>query len=459
MSGARSVVGRFAAAAMWIGISLCGSSSNAYCDPAGSDVRDSDEQVARIDLPTSLRLAGAQNLDVQIAREKLTEARALHRSSLLQFFPWMNVGVAYDRHEGRIQDVEGDILNVDKQSYTAGAAVAGQWDLGEAVYRALASRQVEAAAGHALESRRQDTVLEAARNYFDLALAQALVGVAHDSVRISDAYESQLASAVSAGIAFQGDLHRVSVQTERNRLAQERAMEVQWSAATRLAQTLHLDATVQLVAREEDLTPLLMVRTDAPAGEFVREALLTRPEMKRSEALVEAAREETNGAVYGPLIPSIRAQVFGGGLGGGRDDGTGSFGDREDYAIGFGWRIGPGGIFDFPRQRAARSRLETARLEGEKVRDEIARQVVDALARVRSRARQVEGARLALSAARKTLELTGQRREFGVGMVLENIQAEQDLTRARTEYFGAVAEHNKAQYELARAGGASLAAR
>ena len=43
--------------------------------------------VSRIDLPTALRLAGAQNLDVQIAREKLREAKANHQSAVTQFFP------------------------------------------------------------------------------------------------------------------------------------------------------------------------------------------------------------------------------------------------------------------------------------------------------------------------------------------------------------------------------------
>jgi outer membrane protein TolC len=36
---------------------------------------------------------------------------------------------------------------------------------------------------------------------------------------------------------------------------------------------------------------------------------------------------------------------------------------------------------------------------------------------------------------------------------LENILAEQDLTKARHDYLRAVAEHNKAQYALSKAVG------
>jgi outer membrane protein TolC len=37
-----------------------------------------------------------------------------------------------------------------------------------------------------------------------------------------------------------------------------------------------------------------------------------------------------------------------------------------------------------------------------------------------------------------------------VGVVLENVQAEQDLTRSRLEYLKAVAAFNQVQYKLLR---------
>jgi len=53
-----------------------------------------------------------------------------------------------------------------------------------------------------------------------------------------------------------------------------------------------------------------------------------------------------------------------------------------------------------------------------------------------------------LTAAEQGLSLAQQRQEFGVGIVLENILAEQDLTRTRNDYLGAIAEFNNAQYGL-----------
>ncbi|MBN8249764.1 MAG: TolC family protein, partial [Verrucomicrobia bacterium] len=141
-----------------------------------------------IDLPTVLRLAGAQNLDVQIARERLREARAQQDQATLRFFPWLAPGVGYRRHDGNIQDVGGAIFEANKQAYTVGAALTLQVDLGDAIYQSLAARQLARAAGEAVEISRQDEVLAAATGYLELARAEASIAVLRDGLRIAEDY-------------------------------------------------------------------------------------------------------------------------------------------------------------------------------------------------------------------------------------------------------------------------------
>ncbi len=401
-----------------------------------------------IDLPTALRLAGAQNLDVKIAQERLLEAKANHQSAISQFFPWVSPGITYRKHEDNIQDVQGNIVQADKYSYAPGATVGVQFDFGDALYKALASKQLARAADHALEAQRQDTVLAAAQGYFELALAQGAVGVANEAVRISSDYETQLGSAVEAGIAFKGDLLRARVQAERNRLALRQAKEQQRIVAARLAQVLRLDPSVELAPQDSDLTPLTLIETNSALDPLVAQTLASRPELKQSTAFTSAARDTKNGATYGPLIPTLGAQGFWGGLGGGRDGGSDTFGGQQDYIIGASWRIGPGGLFDFGRVRSTEARLKIAQLSSDKLQDDVTRQVVESFTRWQSLADQLDTAKRALAAAEEGLRLAQQRKEFAVGVVLETIQAEQDLTRARLDYLTAVAEFNKSQYAL-----------
>src|SRR5882724_4078374 len=88
-----------------------------------------------IDLPTALRLAGARNLDIQIAREKQKESVANFDLALEQLFPWRWAGVTYRRHDNLLQDVQGNIITVHKWTEAPGVAPTLQVDLGDALYK------------------------------------------------------------------------------------------------------------------------------------------------------------------------------------------------------------------------------------------------------------------------------------------------------------------------------------
>src|ERR1019366_387133 len=174
-----------------------------------------NEALYPIDLPTALRLAGAQNLDIQLARERLSEAQANRQSALEQFFPWLNVGAAYHRRDGVAQAVPaGTISDAHFQSYNPGGALTAQMDLGDAIYKSLAAKQLVKASDQALEAQRQDSTLSAAQGYFELANAGALVDVNREALKTSSDYQQQLHAAVSSGIAFKGDELRVQTRTE-----------------------------------------------------------------------------------------------------------------------------------------------------------------------------------------------------------------------------------------------------
>jgi outer membrane protein TolC len=405
-----------------------------------------------IDLPTALRLAGAQNLDVQIARDRLKEAQANRDSALEKFFPWIAPGISYHRRDGVAQAVpSGVISDAHFQSYSPGATVSAQMDLGDALYTTLAAKQLANAAAHAFNSQRQDAAVAAALGYFELVKTKALASAADETLRISRDYQNQLHEAVGIGIAFRGDELRAQSETEHDEILLRRAAQDERVAAARLAEILHLDPTVELVPKESDLVPLSLVETNAALSNLAEQALRNRPELKERHAQSAAALDTKNGAKYGPLVPTIGAQYFGGALGGGPDGGPENLGADSDVLASLSWRIGPGGIFDFGKIHSTEARLDIARVGEEKIRDQILREVVESRETVESLREQLAAAQKNLATADEALRLTRQRKEFGVGIVLENIQAQQELARARADYLSAIAEFNKAQYALSRA--------
>lgn len=409
-----------------------------------------------IDLPTTLRLAGAQNLDVQLAHNAVVEAHANYASALERFLPTLAPSASYLHHSGFDQQVDGSMVDVTKHSDTTGAYLAAQIPVGDAIFTTLQTHQLVAAADAGAIAQEQDSSLVAAQQYFALVSASALVEVVNDSLRISQSYEQQLKEAVQIGIAFKGDALRVETQTERLQLDLTRARQQQRLAATQLAQTLHLQPTIELMPAEREPAPLALADLNASPEELIHTALQNRPEVARSNALIAAAEDSRRGAIYGPLLPTVGGQAFAGQFNGGPGDSGDTGGTRRDYAVGLSWKIGPGGLFDFGRIRASGAKLTAAELSDEKLRDQIGREVVDGHTRVQSLFEQLRVARVNLNSAEETLRLTRQRKQMGVGIVLEDIQAQQELLKVRTDLVIIVTELNQQQYALMHSVGIAL---
>jgi outer membrane protein TolC len=404
-----------------------------------------------IDLATALRLAGAQNLDVQLARNAVDLARANYTSALTSFMPSLAPTASYLRHSGVAQAVNGPVVEASKQSTTAGLGLNLQLQVGEAAFAALQSRRLVAAADAAADVEVQASTLAAARRYFELVRAGAQVDVVNQALAVSQDYQQQLADAVITGIAFKGDLLRVETQTQRLQLDLAKARQQQALASASLAQALNLDPLVHLIPAETEPVPLALADLNATAESLVKGALEHRPEIAQSRALVAAAEEGRRGAVYGPLVPTLSAQASTARLSGGPLGFDRLAGNADDVGVGLTWKFGQGGLFDRGRIRSSDARLRAAQLSDERQREAVSREVADSYTRVTSLFEQVRLARLSVTSAAETLRLTRERKQLGVGTVLEDVLAQQELVRARSDLVASVTELNQEQYALLRA--------
>jgi outer membrane protein TolC len=406
-----------------------------------------------INLEAALRLAGAKSLALEAARERVREARSQLDQEKRQLFPWVAPGLGYRRHDGNLQDIVGDVFNASKQSGTAALTLQAQLDLGDALYRVLAAKQAVAASEAGAEARRRETILAVAAAYTELSRAVANVVTAGEAEQISRKTLEQVRAAVTAGLAFAGDAQRVEVQLGRNEAQLLEARQAVRVASARLAQLLRLPLADELRPDLAEFVPVALVSTNRALESLVASALSLRPELRRSDATVNLAQTRRDGATKGVWLPTVGALAAFGGLAGGRNGNWGNGDDFQDYAIGLSWRVGPGGIGDRSRIRTTDARLRIAELEREQLRDEVVREVVELRSRAELSAEQVMVVTRTVAAARRLVELTQARREFGVGVVLEAIEAERELSRAQAEQLQAVAAHNRAQWELWHASG------
>src|SRR5258708_2848883 len=208
----------FARKALILHFLLSASLMNAAATAQESPQPGAADSTYQIDLATVLRLAGAQNLDVQLARNAVDEAHANYTSAVERFLPSFGPTASYLQHSGRDQRVEGPLLDVSKHSDTEGAYLTAQIPVGDAIFTALQTHQLVAATDAGATAQERDSTLAAAQQYFDLVSAGALVNVVNEALIISQSYEQQLNEAVRIGVAFKGDASRVQTQTQRLQL-------------------------------------------------------------------------------------------------------------------------------------------------------------------------------------------------------------------------------------------------
>lgn len=290
------------------------------------------------------------------------------------------------------------------------------------------------------------------RKLFHLARARSSAAIAAEAVRIANDYRDQLQNAVDAGLAREGEAERADTQASRGQILFEKAKLDQRIAAARLATILNIGPSIELEADIQSLVPIYLIDPQASVGGLVSQALASRPELLRSALQRDAARTQRDAAIYAPIVPTIGAETSWGGLGGGDgNSGPANFNNASDYYVGLSWKIGPGGLFDPAAIQSGNARFRKSGHEYANRRNQIVEDVVSAFARTDSLARQLRFAALAVESSRKSLNLADQRREFEVAEILENIDAQRDLTVARLDHAAAIAEHNIAQFSLLRA--------
>lgn len=410
---------------------------------------------AFVDLRTVMKLAGANNDEIQLARTKHNEAVAESKQAWQRFWPALSLGAGYRGHDGRLQDIAGNVFNANKQQYNVGTGVMIDWSPGDIYYAALAAKQKALAAEHLAEKARIDIVTQSVERYYDLLAAEASMVIMEDDLRLTEDYAKQLEGAVTAGTAFRADLLRVKSQISRAKLAIRQGEEARDLAAARLAEILRLTPDAALRPAKSDLVPVKMMSGKGVAT-MISLAQQNRPEMQAAQAIHSSMDAEKDRARIAPMIPSVQAGYTVGGFGGGPGVGGqqwGNFGRQQDFYLGLGWKIGPGGLFDRQRQNIANAREESASLQTSLVKAAIGREVVEAATRSQSASDQIKINDEAVDAAEEMTKLAKERQASQVGVVLEYLLAREELTRARQSRVKAVTDFNKAQHALKRAVG------
>lgn len=422
-----------------------------------------------INLPTALTLTNANPLDIQIAEERLRGASAqLDRANVL-WLPNISLGTDYFRHDGQIQDVAGSVFTTSKSSLLLGAGPNVVFSASDAIYAPLAARQVVRAREADIQATRNDTTFRVAEAYFTVQQSRGEVAGAIDTLRRAEDLVKLTESLSKEGVTPTVEVNRAKAEAARRRQAVETAYERWQVASAELTRILRLEPGTLVEPAEEPSLTVELIEPATTLDDLIPIALTYRPELASDQAVIQAALARVRQEKTRPYFPSLVVRgvgsqtpgLAGGYFGGGVNDFMGNFGARFSVDIQAVWELQNLGFGNRAARREREAEQRQSLLQLLRTRDVVTAEVVQAQARLRRSANRLKAAEdgvvNAVESAEKNLKgLVPGKRDAGGALILifrpqEAVAAVTALDQAYRDYYGAVADQNRAQYQLYRA--------
>lgn len=437
-------------------------STNVAASEPPSDA--STPRTLAIDLATALELTTGQNPQVNYAREKIRESLAKLDGANALWLPSLRAGANYHKHEGRIQDVAGTIIETSRNSvyngFGAQAVGAGSpavpgvlmnFHVRDSLFQPRIAGQVVGATRQASRIATNDMLLETAVAYCDLLEAKQLQVIADETQANTLRLAKLTSDYASAGQGLPSDADRSSTELAFRKVESQRAFEQVRVRSARLARLLSRDPQVVLEPAEPFLAPVELIDAETELASLVAQGLSSRPELVEQQYLVGEAVERLQRERYAPLVPSVLLGLSYGGNGGGLGSDFENYGDRMDFDAAAFWEIRNLGVGERAARCEAQSRLRQARYRQVQALDRIAAEIVEAEALVQAKRDQISSAESAITAAKDSYRRNQERILNAQGLPIEVLQSITALDQAQRLYATTIADYNRAQFRLYRA--------
>src|SRR5262249_40590092 len=153
-----------------------------------------------VDLPAVLKLAETPNVTVSIFQERVNQAYARLQQAKVLWLPSLSTGPAYQRHDGLLQNSNGQILKTNNWNFFYGGGAALQWDSGEAIFAPLVARRLLQAQDAEFRTQLQQLQLEIVLAYYDLVEAYGRLAIATEALSLAEEMLRQAEGAEFAGL-------------------------------------------------------------------------------------------------------------------------------------------------------------------------------------------------------------------------------------------------------------------
>jgi outer membrane protein TolC len=408
----------------------------------------------KISLEDSLDAALAQNLDIDSNFAGLRSQKYKYLSAASQFLPDLSGGYTLAGLNGSIPAAlfggsntgattgQSSKLPSSIQLLSAGFTYKA-YQGGKVLFSSLEQRHRFRASRAALKGSVNDVLLSTAQRYYNLLYNEALLDIRVRAVEISEEQVRINSSQEKAGTATGLDVLQSQAQlaSDQQNLVDQQSTRRQ--AAIQLAYVMNTSFAQDVTCAEKTLQKRRLIDKTIPIEKLLQIAIDKRPELKQYEELRLAAKRAIVVAAA-PLQPtvSLAGSVYG----------VGASGKSLDpiYVLNFGinWKLGALGTTDLANIQAARWQSRQSAIQAKRTFLDVFQQVRVAYDQSLAADKRIEHASAQIRAAEEELRIAVKRMKAGIGLNIDVLNAQRDLTQAGINKAKALVDFNVAQSQL-----------
>lgn len=405
-----------------------------------------------VNLPTVLKLAGANNLTIKQYELQYKLSLAEIDKAREWYLPTISVGPTMHYLNGAAMQTTGSILSdVTQKELWLGGGIVGVLNFNDGIFNVMAKKQESAAVKFENQAQRNSVILDAVSDYYDLMVAQFDYVQLFNLLSQADSLTSQIKLQVDAGIRYQSEY--LLAQSNYNHINIELTnAQVQMRVKSdALLSILNIDTNALMVSSDTGITPVEIVKSAADTG-LVSQYVQNRPEYKSMQAELNSLQAQKKTTTVGLLLPKLEV--------GTPDALLGAFGEPyyNTYTLDAGllWDIPIGRIFYKGELKIYNAELNMEQNNMQQFGNVVQQEVSDARAQIILAMQEMQSSRQSLSQSGEALTQSIERERLGTVLPFEVFQSEQFYVQAEDDYLKAVSDYNKAEYALYVAMGNNL---
>ena len=416
---------------------------------------DDGHAAEKLSLTQCLETALKNQPAIRAAQENVRAGQGRETQAASPYFPQLTASTGYSESHAPLGGAFGDSTT---KSYTTSLSLSQTlYDFGKTGNAYDAAKLGTLSLERDAERISQEVVLNVKQSYYALLAAKKLVEVAQKTIEQTESHLKQAEAFFRAGSKPRYDVTRAEVEVNNANLGLINAKNGVRIRTIALNNAMGIDpGRATEIVEELPSVPVLPSLDKAQA-----DALQNRPDMKRMEADIEAARARLT-AERSNYLPTLSANAAYNWANGTTEMGP-FLGTMFKGDVQNSWNAGimltlplfQGGL-TAGRVAEARANLLALEAQRDAMKQSILLEVNQAFADLESAAARVEVMEKTLEKARENLDIAQGRYKAGVGPYIEVTDAQLSSVNSETDHIKALYDYHLAIAQLLKAMGTTI---